>query len=68
MTTNNSTSPTAHQSSASLYQLPESRWQAILARSDNPTGQISEARLKAIGRQRFKFIQMNDCDGTETSV
>lgn len=68
MTTNNSTSPTAHQSSASLYQLPESRRQAILTHSDNPAGRISGAWLRAIGRQRFKFIQMNDCDGTETSA
>lgn len=68
MTTNNSTSPTAHQSSAARYQLPESRRQAILTHSDNPAGRISGAWLKTIGHQRFKFIQMNNCDGTENSA
>lgn len=50
------------------YHLPAARRQAILEKSDNPAGQISSARLKVIARQRFKFIQMNDCDGTKSAA
>ena len=67
MARSNSTALAAHQSS-SRYRLPEARRQAILANSDNPAGRISSARLQVIGRQRFKFVQIHDCDGTENTA